>query len=251
MRPIFTVDDRERVRARVLELARADSRVVAGAEVGSFARDTGDRWSDLDLTFAVADGVELDDVLADWTAQLADELGAAHLFDLRSGPAIYRVFLLPDCLEIDVSFAPASDFGARGPAFRLLFGRAVESTRSEPPPANELFGYAVHHARAARVSVERGRYWLAEYWISAARDYALALACRARGLPTAYGRGFDDLPADVLARFEGAIVRSLDRDELMRALGAAIEGLLHESTEARELATTVRPQLRTLASASP
>jgi hypothetical protein len=50
---VFTVEFRERVRDRVLELARNDARVVAGAAVGSSALGGGDRWSDLDLTFGV------------------------------------------------------------------------------------------------------------------------------------------------------------------------------------------------------
>ena len=51
---MFSVDDRERVRDRVLEWASSDARVVAGAVVGSLAHGDGDRWSDLDLTFAVS-----------------------------------------------------------------------------------------------------------------------------------------------------------------------------------------------------
>lgn len=121
---MFSISDRDLVRDRVLELAASDARVVAGAVVGSQAQGEGDRWSDLDLTFAVADGVPLRDALEDWTRALAGEFGAAHLFDLPSGPSIYRVFLLPGCLQFDLSFTPAAQFGATGPRFRLLFGSA-------------------------------------------------------------------------------------------------------------------------------
>jgi hypothetical protein len=58
-------------------------------------------------------------------------------------------------------------------------------------------------------------------------------------LPARHGRGFDDLPGDVLACFEGAIVRSLDRDELLRALRVAVDGLLHEGDELPELRALV------------
>ena len=54
---MFSIDDRNRIRDRVLQLADSDARVVAGAVVGSLALTEGDRWSDLDLTFAVADSV--------------------------------------------------------------------------------------------------------------------------------------------------------------------------------------------------
>ncbi len=196
--------------------------------------------------FAVADDVSVTEVLEGWSRTIAREFGAVRLFDLPSGPIIYRVFLLPDCLELDLSFTPASEFGAGGPKFRLLFGEAIEQPHEPPTPADELFGYAVHHALHARVSIERGRHWQAEYWISALRDKALALACRRRGLDGTYGRDFDRLPAEVADPFNDALVRSLDRDELQRALGSAVAGLLRESAEAREMAEHVERQIREL-----
>ncbi len=243
---MFSLKDRERVRDRVLQLAASDARIVAGAVVGSLALDEGDRWSDLDLAFGVVDGLPMLDVLEDWTRSLAAEFDAVSLFDLPHGASIYRVFLLPGCLQCDLSFTPASQFGAISPKFKLLFGHAVEKPHVQPPPIQELFGYAVHHALRARFCIERGRYWQAEYWISGARDYALALACRHRGLPASHGRGFDDLPVDVRDLFVGALVTSLERGELLHALGCVIEGLLREAEEVGELAAKVEPQLRKL-----
>jgi hypothetical protein len=215
---VFNIGDRDRVRDRVLDMASSDPRVVAGAVLGSLAHDEGDRWSDLDLIFAVADDVPVTEVLEAWSRTVVREFSAVHLFDLPSAPIIYRVFLLPGCLELDLSFAPASEFGAGGPKFRLLFGEAVEQPYEPPTPAHELFGYAVHHTRHARSAIERGRYWQAEYWICALRDHALALACRRRGLDGWYGRDFDRLPAEVVDPLNDALVRSLERDELHRAL---------------------------------
>jgi hypothetical protein len=179
---MFSVKDRNLLRDHVLQLAESDTRVVAGAVVGSLALSDGDRWSDLDLTFAVSDDFSIFDVLEDWTSNIIREFNAAQLFDLPSGASIYRVFLLPGCLQFDLSFTPASKFGATGPKFKLLFGQSVEKPYSQPPTARELFGYAVHHALRARFCIERGRYWHAEYWISGTRDYALHLACLRRSL---------------------------------------------------------------------
>jgi hypothetical protein len=240
---VFTVEDRRSAHERVLALAEDDSRVVAGAVVGSLALADGDPWSDLDLTFAVADGAAVGEVLADWTRTVENDLGGVRLFDLPSGPSIYRVFLLPGCLQFDLSFTPASEFGPTSPKFRLLFGAAGERQSPPQPDPDELFGYAVHHALRARFSIERGRVWLAEYWITSVRNYALSLACVCHGLPAHFGRGFDDLPVDVLARFDGALVRSLDRSELLRALRVGIDGLLHV---AGERGKAVAPQMREL-----
>jgi hypothetical protein len=247
--PLFTVAERDHVRERVLALAAADARVVAGAVVGSQALGPGDRWSDLDLTFAVAEGVPILDVLEDWTRTLAAELDAITLFDLPAGPSLYRVFLLPGCLQCDLSFTPAGSFGATGPKLRLLFGEAVTRQHTPEPAAGVLFGYAVHHALRARFCLARGRVWQAEYWQSGVRDYALHLACLRRGLPASNGRGFDNLPEDVRAAFADALARSLEPDELLRALDAAIAGLLREADALGHLrapAARVAPRLREL-----
>ena len=193
----------------------------------------------------------MSEVLADWTREFAAEFDAVHLFDLPAAASIYRVFLLPGCLQVDLSFTPASAFGARGPKFELLFGDAVDLPQASPTSANELFGLGVHHAVRARFCIERSRWWQAEYWISGVRDQALALACRRRGLAVAHGRGFDDLPPDVLAQFDDALVRSLEPEELRRALTRAVSGLLRESADASDVAPRVEAQLRELSDYSP
>src|SRR5687767_5958292 len=65
---MFSITDRERVRDRLVERARADPDVAAAALVGSTATG-GDRWSNLDLTFGVARGVPVAAVLERWTRE--------------------------------------------------------------------------------------------------------------------------------------------------------------------------------------
>jgi hypothetical protein len=240
---VFSISERNQLHDRIIQLADSDPRVVAGAVVGSLALSDGDRWSDLDLTFAVADDSSMLDVLEDWTQKIKDEFDAAHLFDLPSGASIYRVFLLPNCLQFDLSFTPASKFGASGPKFKILFGSSIQKTQPMPQPAQELLGYAVHHALRARICIERGRFWQAEYWISSVRDIALSLACLRLSLPTSHGRGFDDLPNEVRDLFGNSLVTSFEREALFRALGNVISGLLRQTDEVQELAAKVRPQL--------
>jgi hypothetical protein len=54
------------------------------------------------------------------------------------------------------------------------------------------------------------------------------------------------LPAAVHATFAGALVTSLERDVLLRALHCAIAGLLPESEEVQDLAAKVAPELHKL-----
>ena len=229
-------------------MAGADRRIVAGAAIGSAAHGPGDRWSDLDLGFGVGDGASVADVLADWTPRLEREWGAVHLFDLQAGAATYRVFLFPGALQVDLSFAPASQFGSRGPKFKLLFGTAVEHPRPEPPSAHHLVGLGVHHAVRARFSIARGRLWQAQHWIGEMREIGMTLACRRRGLATAQGRGYDDLPVEIAKPFADTLVRALDPAELLRALGAGIDGLLREAGDAQGLVSKVEGELTQLRS---
>jgi hypothetical protein len=241
---VFTVEQRDALREHVLRLAGGDERVVAGAAVGSLAVDGGDRFSDLDLTFAVADDVPVADVLDDWTLWLAAEHGAIRLVDLERPPSIYRVFLFPEALQFDLSLTPANRFRPGGPRFRLLFGEtAPEQDERAPGPgdvfistraaAGDLFGWGVVYALHARACIERGRVWQAEHYVGAVRDHALSLACLEHGLPAVQARGYDDLPLETLARFAATRVAALDRGALRAALAASVAALLRAATDAR------------------
>ena len=225
---MFTADDRDRISVRVLDRARADDRVIGAALTGSVAQDAQDRWSDIDLFLGIAAGADRDAVLAEWSAWIYGELGAAHHFDVRAGSSIYRVFLLPGALELDIAFAPAAEFRARGAHFRVVFGAPADPQNAPAPDLDDLIGRGWHHVLHARASIERGRPWQAEYWISALRDHTLALACARFGERTDFAKGVHRLPCDVTTSLEDALVRSLDADELRRALRVAIDGFLRE-----------------------
>lgn len=242
---MFTVDYRDRVRRQILDLAEADPRIVAGAAVGGSAGGEKDRWSDLDLTFGVA-GARVDQVLLDWTGRIRSEFEAVTLFDLARGSSIYRVFLLPGSLQVDLSFTPAEEFGATGPRFELLFGEAMPRGQPPAPAARDEFGLAAHHAVRAKLCIERGRQWQAVYWITQLRDHALTLASLRFGLDPFHGRGFDGLPRDVRELAQHALTRTLDREELSRALRAATQLLLHEGRDVHEDEGRIAELLREL-----
>jgi hypothetical protein len=240
---VFTVEQRDALRDRVLRLAEDDDRVVAGAAVGSLAVEEGDRFSDLDLTFAVADHVAVADVLDEWTTTLVDELGAVQLVDLERDPTIYRVFLMADELQFDLSLTPAARFRPAGPRFRLLFGAtALGEPETRTPPgtlfiptpavAGDIYGWGVIYALHARSCIERRRVWQAEHYVAAVRDHALSLACLRRGLVAVQARGYDALPSDALAGLDATLPGSVEPDALRAALSASVRALLHEGVEA-------------------
>jgi hypothetical protein len=213
--------------------------------VGSLAVDAGDRFSDVDLTFAVADAVPVVDVLDDWSRRLADSLDAVQLVELERGPTTYRVFLLPDALQFDLSMTAAAQFRPAGPRFRLVFGETAAVDTETPPPATgdlfiatptvgaDIFGWGVIYALHARACIERRRAFQAEHYIGAVRDHALSLACLRRELVPVQARGYDDLPADILSRLDDAHVGDLAPVALRRALAASVDSLLREGRDAR------------------
>lgn len=248
---LFTEGERERLRARLLDRARDDPRISGAAITGSTAGGKADRWSDIDLFFGVASPHAPLDVLVDWSRFVYDDLGALHHFDLQAGPATYRAFLLPDCLEVDLAFTPDSSFSATSTTFQVVFGEAVERPAAAPS-RDHLIGLAWHHVLHGRISIERGKTWQAEYWISALRDHTLELVCLRLGLPAAHAKGVDALPAELLKPYEATLVGNLDPDELWRALGVATDLLLAEAREVdMGLAARLAEPLRALTPRSP
>jgi hypothetical protein len=244
---MFDVVLRDEVEGYLVRLAEVDERITAAAVVGSRAHTEGDRWSDIDLTFAVADATAPVAVLDEWAAKLRAQFDGTTLFDLAAGPITYRVFLLPGALQVDLSVTPTSQFAARGDTFRLLFGAVNEPIIAGPRDSTDTYGHAVHHAVRARVCIERGRPIQAEYWISSLRNETLALASRRAGVQDWHARDAHLLPAETRERFGDALVRSLDTAELSRALRAALGLLLDHSDQAPALAARVENHLHAIA----
>src|SRR5665213_1487086 len=115
---MFTPQERDRLRTDLLGHAVSDGRISGAAITGSAAAGREDRWSDIDLAFGVIDAAELPNALSDWTAYMYDRHLALHHLDVKSGAWIYRVFLLPSTLQIDLAFVPAAEFRALAPTFR-------------------------------------------------------------------------------------------------------------------------------------
>jgi hypothetical protein len=225
---MFTSEERINLRSNLLEYASSDPRCGSAAITGSAATAREDRWSDIDLAFAIRNAAELPNVLSDWTAHMYDQHFAVHHVDVKSGEWIYRVFLLPDTMQVDLAFVPSTEFRALAPTFRLMFGEANEPRHVPPPAPESIIGLGWLHALHARSCIARKKFWQAEYMISGIRDNALALACIRHGLPAVHGRGLDQLPSSVTAQFEDSLVRRLDTAELSRAFRIVVHGLLGE-----------------------
>jgi len=225
---MFSREKREEIRTALVRAAAADSDITGAAHLGSAAADRLDGWSDIDLALSISPSAAIDNVIAAWTARMYDEHNAVAHCDVRRGKTLYRVFLLRNTLQVDLSFWPADRFGATGPKFKLIFGRANEPQLLAGDSAIELIGLAWLYGLHVRSSIARRRLLQAEYMLSNMRNRALALACLREGLSTNEGRGFDDLSTDQKRGFTECYPSSPDLEELQRAFQRTMIALLDE-----------------------
>ncbi|MGI8945645.1 MAG: nucleotidyltransferase domain-containing protein [Thermoleophilaceae bacterium] len=226
---MFTPAQRRDLRELLVAVARADERISAAAIVGSAAAGREDEWSDIDLAFRVGAGLDPVVVADAWTNSMYRDHGAVDHLDVWSASTLFRVFLLPSSLQVDLSFWPWETFAPSGGAFRLLFGEANEPRALPPPTPGKHVGMSWLYALHARSSIARGRSLQALHMLDRVRDHVVSLACVRHGLPAGEGRGVDDLPSDVAEAIAGTLVVGLGRRELSAGLARAIAALLDET----------------------
>ena len=242
---IFTPEARERLLTSLIDRARGDSRITGAALTGSGALDGTDRWSDIDFALGITG--DRDEVMADWTAFLYRECDVVHHMDVPFRTAIYRVFLLPDTLQVDIAFVPAAEFGATAPTFRLLFGTAADQPPTPPPTARSQIDVGWLYALHVRSSIERGREWQAEHMLGGLRNAVLTLMCLRHGVPASQGRGLHLLPPSETKSVLATLVGTLEEAELRRAFRAAVGLLLAEAGHVdAELAKALRGPLEAM-----
>jgi len=224
---MFTPDEREQLRAQLSSAAQSDPRLTGAAHLGSAALGRQDGWSDIDLALCLSRDAAFEDIVGDWTERLY-RCGAVTHLDVRRGAILYRVFLLENTLQIDISFWPAADFRATGEKFKLIFGTPNHPSPTPPPAAGDLIGMAWLYALHVRSALARNRLLQAEYMLSGMRNETLSLACLRHGLVAIQGRGLDDLPHDLRERLPRCFPHSLAADRLRSCFRAATHLLLEE-----------------------
>jgi len=225
--PIFTPEERERLRDQLVAAAQQDPNLCAAAHTGSAASGRLDRWSDIDLALCLQPGASHEQVVAAWTGRLYNDHDAVAHVDVMHGTTLFRVFLLRNTLQVDIAFWRQEDFAAYGANFRLIFG---EAPQRDVPPANRLvlIGMAWLYALHVRSSLARGRVLQTEYMLSGMRNQVCELTCLRCGVIAQQGRGLDDLPASEREKAASCVPQSLEPSELKRAFQITMQALLEE-----------------------
>jgi len=248
---MFTVAQRVRICDDLVRAAREDERITAAAFVGSAAINREDQWSDIDLALRIRSDLEPEPVAQRWTEHMCADHEAVHHLDVWAGPALYRVFLLSNTLQVDLSFWPSWAFAALGPTFRLLFGETNDPPTQPPPSTEALVGMGWLYALHIRSSLARGRRWQAVHMLDGLRDQVVALACLRFGLPADQGRGVDDLPPEETDHLADALVVSVEPIDLHRAFASTTRLFLKEARHIDAgLASRLAPPLAELVRSS-
>ncbi|MDW4574079.1 nucleotidyltransferase domain-containing protein [Microbacterium sp. M3] len=244
---MFSATDRAAIQSRLIARAVADQRVIGAALVGSAARGSQDDWSDIDLALQLNDGVDEQQLVDEWSQTIDDEHGLSDTHDVWAAGARYRVFLLSNSLQVDVSFWPHDKFRATEPGFHVLFGTPNEPTEPTPADASVMIGMGWLYALHARSSIARGKLWQATSMLEGLRSQVLALMCGRVGLNAWHGREIDRLPADDLAGLEATLIGRLVADDLDRARIALTRLLLDAVTKTdSDRARRLQPAFDTL-----
>lgn len=215
---MYSIQERKEIQDYLIVHAKSDKRIVDAAIVGSESIGKNDKWSDIDLSFGIRDDIELRTVIQDWTEILNTKFEAQVLFDLPYQSSIYRVFLLPNCLQIDLSFTPSSDFGSITNKFKLLFGHKKEKPKKQLPEFETEYGYCILYALKVRTSIERKKYWQAIYFMDLCRNTLLVLACLKYKLNPFDGRGYDALPLFFKVRLQKTLSVEVVEQSLKESL---------------------------------
>lgn len=244
---MFSEADRAELLEELICAARGDASVVAAAVVGSVARGEVDRWSDIDLALRLKPGLDPFEVALSWTELVGRLVPLTDHLDVWAGPALYRVFLLENSLQVDLSFWPYETFASTGEPFDVLFGEAADPKPTEAPDLSVLIGWAWLYALHARSAIARGRNWQALQMIDGLRGQLAALACVRHGLPPYEGRGVDRLPEAERAALLPIVPVAVEGQELARAFRAAAARLLLEAGHVDErLGCRLAPALEML-----
>ena len=244
---MFTVEGRAQLLEDLIEHARGHRTVTAAALVGSEARRQTDQWSDIDLALRLDAAVGPLEAADAWGAHLRSRHEVADQLDVWAGKTLYRVFLLRNSLQIDLSFWPSADFASTGEPFQLIFGEANSAAATSPADPRPTIGWAWLHALHARSAIARGRPWQALHMLQGLREQVVTLACLRLGLPAHQGRGVDQLPSPYLAALQATLVPVLRHEAFVAVFTAVTDLLLDEVDHVDSaLAQRLRPPLTEL-----
>jgi hypothetical protein len=226
----FTPDERQHTLDWLLADLHADERVAGVVIAGSGAFGFRDKLSDIDICVVVLCEDNRVAVYEDWRERVRESFSILHLCE-TSNPIVRSAFLLlAGFLGVDAFFVSLDNLHARRARWRVAWDRTEKvneimlrtwENRKRPDVSDqyvERLDYVWHRIIPCVVAVKRG--WLLEALdhLATLRTQATDLAFLSEGVEERHHRQMGQLPAAFLSRLEKSLPRSLDPEEILRAL---------------------------------
>lgn len=210
---MFTAMQRQDTGNRLIAAGQAEEGVTAGAVVGAAAAGALDAFTGIDLMFAAAPDLVIEDLRDRWSERMYRDFGSIH----HTVDATGIVYLLPDLLTARIAIVPAARFGPRpGEPFHQVFGPAGPQAAA-PSGQPDLVGPAWLAALRTRAALHRGDGPSAALALDGLRDALIVLAGARTGAPPGY---LEPVDRD---RIRATETGSRDTGAVAKAFGVAVQ----------------------------
>lgn len=246
---LFSAEDRQQVLDAMVALLRADARVAGAILVGSGAYGFRDRFSDIDLCVVVTDAEDVFPAFREFGAAIARQLPILQQRESPRGNNSYlHIVLLENYLECDIGFVALDNLRATRKHWQVIYDHSAQleplmaaswAETAAPASVRERYQPLLHdswyYIIHAAVAVRRHEPWRALTMLEDIRRHTIDLRGIRDGYETKMGREVDVLPASFLNRLTASLPTSLDGQEILRALGVAVELFYNEVRELEQL----------------
>ena len=253
---VYNSQSRQETLEKLLEALESDHRIGGVLLVGSGAYGFKDEFSDIDLAVVVSEGQDAISVFRDWESVIRNLLPVLWCFTDIRGPEVgLYAFILEDFLEVDISFQSLAMLSARSPNWRVhldKIGQIQEILRASwlektEPNLETLYARRLdsiwHYVTHVAVSIKRGHLWRAMHYLEEIRNRTIELEGCACNRQTHHFREVDQLPSARLSALEQTLPTRLERNELVRALYAAMDCFFETAARIDRICGTQRSDI--------
>ena len=233
---IFSVDERELIKKRVVAFAKENKNILSAVLVGSGAVGFIDDASDLDF-YLIVDSKESISGAMDYVKENIEKLSEVLTFKQMDERRL-QVYLLQNYLEIDIGYTPIDETEATRERFKVMFdktntvgdimGATWEKNKeiSQETLFNadvqskyeEYAGSTWHFLFHAAVAIKRGEHWRCMAEMEIVRNRVIELKGIRHSFRTGRGRDVDKFPQVELAAMQKTLVTELTREALLQNL---------------------------------
>lgn len=241
----YTREDKEKIKQKILEIAKGHGEVCGVILVGSSANNKGDEYSDLDISIVVSEEGKTEEVWKKINAEVKTALKLVFLYENTYAENNYlSVTFMENFLEVDLGVISLDLLEARRPDWEIIFdrdGSVLKKMQETSNPESDKIKFdeefinvnlthALYHTRNFLVALRRGRLFRAMKEIEDFRNNLIDLVGDQEGLATKHYREVDKFAEDTKVDLAKCYAKSIDEKEI-RGVYLDILGLFFKRME--------------------